>query len=306
MPIEHGYESATLNESDNGSHAPPSATWHTGDEGQASARGESLQQIDVDLLRPGRYQPRQDFSAAALEELADSIRAEGVVQPLVVRRLVGKAPQRYEIIAGERRWRAAQLAGLPSVPAVVREVDDHTALAQALVENIQREDLNPVEQARGIQRLVHEFSLTHQEAAARLGRSRDTVTHLLRILKLDPEVLQRIEEGALSLGHAKLLVGQSGPWQRFLAQETAREGLTVRQLEKRVRALDSAPTSNDEPSTGNRNADLVRLESRVTELVGAQTRVDFEPTQRRGRLAFSFHSLDELQGLLERLGYVDD
>jgi len=305
MPTDHGQVQATLKETGTESRGPEGATWHTSNDNHDAAHGDRLQQIDVDLVRPGRYQPRQDFAPEALDELADSIRAEGVLQPLVVRPLVGHLPQRYEIIAGERRWRAAQLAGLTSVPAVVREADDDTALAQALVENIQREDLNPVEQARGIQRLVHEFGLTHQQAAARLGRSRDTVTHLLRILKLDPEVLQHIETGALSLGHAKLLVGQSGAWQRFLAQETLRDGLSVRQLEKRVRALDGAPASKDSPDSG-RDADIVRLESRVTELVGAQTRVDFEPTQRRGRLAFSFHSLDELQGLLERLGYVDD
>jgi len=305
MPTEHGQLSATLNETGSETRGSEGATWHTSNGNHGAPCGDTLQQIDVDLLRPGRYQPRRNFAPDALDELADSIRVEGVLQPLVVRPLVGHLPQRYEIIAGERRWRAAQLAGLASVPAVVRQADDDTALAQALVENIQREDLNPVEQARGIQRLVHEFGLTHQQAAARLGRSRDTVTHLLRILKLDPEVLQHIEKDALSLGHAKLLVGQSAAWQRFLAQETLRDGLSVRQLEKRVRALDGAPANKDAPDSG-RDADIVRLESRVTELVGAQTRVDFEPTQRRGRLAFSFHSLEELQGLLERLGYVDE
>jgi len=171
------------------------------------------------------------------------------------------------------------------------------------VENIQREDLNPVEQARGVQRLIDEFGLTHQEAAARLGRSRDAVTHLLRILKLEAQVLQQVEDGTLSLGHAKLLAGQPTAWQRFLAVEVVRQGLSVRQIERRVRTLGA---KREEQQQLHRDADIVRLEQRVSELIGAKTQVDYEPGKRRGRIAFSFHTIEELQGLLERLGYTDD
>ena len=163
------------------------ATWHSA----AKVHEGGLRQLDVDLLRPGRYQPRRTFTPEALADLAESIRAEGVVQPIIVRPLPGTAPQRYEIIAGERRWRAAQLAGLQQVPTLVRHADDRSTLLQALVENIQREDLNPVETARGVEQLIGEFQLTHLEAARRLGRSRDAITHLLRILKLEPRFWPR-------------------------------------------------------------------------------------------------------------------
>ena len=278
------------------------ATWHSEPSRTAPAR-EELRQLDIDLLQPGRYQPRRRFAEAALEELAESIRAEGVLQPIMVRPLPGTLPQRYEIIAGERRWRAAQLAGLAWIPAVVRAADDRAVLVQALVENIQRENLNPVEEARGVQRLIDEFGLTHEEAARRFGRSRDAVTHLLRILKLDAEVLRQVEAGTLSLGHAKLLASQPAAWQSFLASEVARQGLSVRQLERRVRTLGA---KHNEQQQLHRDADIVRLEQRVSELIGAKTQVDYEPGKRRGRIAFNFHSLEELQGLLERLGYADD
>ena len=278
------------------------ATWH-GEPLRAAPARDELRQLDVDLLQPGRYQPRRNFAEDALAELAESIRAEGVLQPIVVRLLPGTLPQCYEIIAGERRWRAAQLAGLAQVPAVVRVADDRAALVQALIENIQREDLNPVEEARGVQRLIDEFDLTHEEAANRLGRSRDAVTHLLRILKLDAEVLRQVETRTLSLGHAKLLASQPIAWQRFLTTEVVRQGLSVRQLERRIRTLGVKP---EEQEHLNRDADIVRLEQRVSELIGAKTQVDYEPGKHRGRIVFSFHSLEELQGLLERFGYADD
>lgn len=270
-----------------------------------SLQGEvepGLRQVDIDLLQPGRYQPRRTFAPEALEELAGSIRAEGVVQPIIVRPLHGAGPARYEIIAGERRWRAAQLAGLRQIPALIRSPDDRSALVQALVENLQREDLNPVEAARGIQRLIDEFELTHLEAARRLGRSRDAVTHLLRILTLEPRVLAWIEEGRLTLGHAKLLVGLPQSLQQVIANEVIDRGLSVRALEQRIRAMDRTPGRSSKPESG-RDADIVRLEQRVGELVGAQTRVDYEPNRRQGRLTFTFHSLDALEGILERLGY---
>lgn len=261
-----------------------------------------LRQLDVDLLRPGRYQPRRKFTPEALAELAESIRTEGVVQPIIVRPLPGMTPPRYEIIAGERRWRAAQLAGLQRIPSLVRSTDDRSTLVQTLVENIQREDLNPVETARGVERLIGEFQLTHVEAARRLGRSRDAITHLLRILKLEPPVLAQVEDGRLSFGHAKLLVGLPQSTQLSMAEETVNNGLSVRALERRIRSLDSNPKQSPD-TTARRDADIVRLEQQVGEIVGAVTRVDYEPGRGRGRISFTFHSLEALEGILERLGY---
>ncbi len=264
--------------------------------------GLTLRQIDVDLLQPGRYQPRRTFMPAALEELAGSIRAEGVLQPIIARPLPGSTPLRYEIVAGERRWRAAQLAGLQSIPALVRTPDDRSALVQALVENIQREDLDPVETARGVQRLIDEFQLTHDEAARRLGRSRDAISHLLRILKLEPGVLTEVAQGRLSFGHAKLLVTLPQRMQQQLAEEVARKQLSVRALERRIRALSSEPDQQPTVSS-RRDPDIVRLEQRVGEMIGTETRVDYEPGSSRGRISLSFHSLEILEGILERLGY---
>ncbi len=274
------------------------ATWHSA----ARAHEGGLRQLDVDLLRPGRYQPRRTFTPEALANLAESIRAEGVVQPIIVRPLPGTAPQQYEIIAGERRWRAAQLAGLQQIPSLVRHADDRSTLLQALVENIQREDLNPVETARGVEQLIGEFQLTHLEAARRLGRSRDAVRHLLRILKLEPPVLTQVEDGRLSLGHAKLMVGLPQAMQLSLAQTTVSKGLSVRALERRIRSLHSKP----KPSTkthARRDADIVRLEQQVGEIVGTETRIDYAADRGQGRISFTFHSLEALEGILERLGW---
>lgn len=266
--------------------------------------GLTLRQIDVDLLQPGRYQPRRTFMPAALEELAGSIRAEGVLQPIIVRPLPGSTPLRYEIVAGERRWRAAQLAGLQSIPALVRTPDDRSALVQALVENIQREDLDPVETARGVQRLIDEFQLTHDEAARRLGRSRDAISHLLRILQLEPGVLTEVAQGRLSFGHAKLLVTLPQRMQQQLAEEVAHKQLSVRALEQRIRAARALSEPSQQPTVSSRrDPDIVRLEQRVGEMIGTETRVDYEPGSSRGRISLSFHSLEILEGILERLGY---
>lgn len=241
-----------------------------------------------------------------MAELAESIRTEGVVQPILVRLLPGTTPQRYEIIAGERRWRAAQLAGLQCIPVLVRATDDRSTLVQALVENIQREDLNPIETARGVERLIEEFQLTHVEAARRLGRSRDTITHLLRILKLESPILTQVEDGRLNLGHAKLLVGLPQAMQLVLAEDTVNKGLSVRALERRIRSLNSNPKPSTATHNTRRDADIMRLEQRVGEIVGAETRVDYESDKGRGRISFTFHSLEALEGILERLGYREE
>lgn len=261
-----------------------------------------LRQLDIDLLQPGRFQPRRQFTPGALADLTASIRTEGVLQPILVRPLPGTTPACYEIIAGERRWRAAQRAGLQQIPALVHAAADCAALVQALVENIQREDLNPVEAARGVARLIDDFQLTHTEVARRLGRSREAITHLLRILKLEPRVLARVEDRQLSLGHAKLLAGLPQAAQCSLAEEAVRLGLPVRALAQRIRSLNS----NANPSRSNnarRDVDIVRLERRVGELVGAETGIDYQAESRRGRITFAFHSLEALAGILERLGY---
>lgn len=272
---------------------------------EPNATETRVRQLDLDLLRPGRYQPRRRFTPEALAELAESIRTEGVVQPIIVRPLPGTTPQRYEIIAGERRWRAAQLAELQRIPALVRATDDRSTLVQALVENIQREDLNPVETARGVARLIDEFQLTHVEAARRLGRSRDAVTHLLRILKLEATVLAQVEDGRLSLGHAKLLVGLPQAMQLGLAEDAVNNGLSVRALERHIRSLNTkAKPATD--THARRDADIVRLEQRVGDIVGAQTRIDYSANHGRGQISFAFHSLEALDGILVRLGYCEE
>lgn len=265
----------------------------------------TVRQLDLDLLRPGRYQPRRRFTPETLAELAESFRTEGVVQPILVRPLLDTTPQRYEIIAGERRWRAAQLAGLQCIPALIRSTDDRSTLVQALVENIQREDLNPVETARGVERLIDEFQLTHVEAARRLGRSRDAITHLLRILKLEPRILAQVEDGRLSLGHAKLLVGLPQAIQLGLAEDTVTQGLSVRALERRIRSLNTKAKPATDAHT-RRDADIVRLEQEVGEILGAETRIDYAADRGRGRISFTFYSLEALEGILERLGYERD
>jgi len=262
----------------------------------------SLRQIDIDLLRPGHYQPRHDFAPEALAELASSIQAEGVLQPILVRPLPGTVPLCYEIIAGERRWRAAQSAGMHQIPALVRSMDDRSTLIQALVENLQRENLNPVETAQGVERLIKEFQLTQQEAARSLGRSRDAISHLLRILKLEAGVLAELAQGRISVGHAKRLVGLPQPMQQQLATEVMRKDLSVRARERRIRALNKE-TEPQSTAGARRDPDIVRLEQRVGEIVGAETRIDYEPGRGQGRIAFTFHSLEALEGILDRLGY---
>lgn len=285
----------TLTDETGHHHAPPGQDRTGLDTGR-------LRQIDVDLLRPGRYQPRREFTSGSLAELAESIRAEGMVQPIIVRPLPDTVPQNYEIIAGERRWRAAQMAGIQHVLVLVRPLDDRATLVQALVENLQREDLNPVDTARGIERLIVEFQLTHQEAARRLGRSRDAISHLLRILKLDSAVLAHISNGQLSLGHAKLLPGLPQPMQRALCDEVVHQGMSVRTLERRIRHLNR--NTREQPALNRqRDPDIVRLEQRVGEIVGAETRIDYDTQQGRGQLVFTIHSLEALEGILERLGY---
>jgi ParB family chromosome partitioning protein len=260
--------------------------------GQPGVDGE-LRQIPLDQLQRGKYQPRRDMKEEALKELAESIKKQGVVQPIIVRPL---GERRFEIIAGERRWRAAQMAGLETVPAVVRDVPDRTAIAMALIENIQRADLNPLEEAEAMQRLIAEFSVTHQEAAEAVGRSRAAVSNLLRLLELSREVQDLVRQGALEMGHARALLALKGPAQTEAARRVVDKGLTVRDTEKLVRnKLKEAGETRAHPGKKT-DPDVSRLERALTEKLGAKVVV--EGKGKGGRLVIHYSSLDELDGIL--------
>jgi ParB family chromosome partitioning protein len=265
----------------------------------AARPGHGLNELPVDLVRQGRYQPRVAFEEAALEELASSIRARGIVQPIVVR--PSGDGVHYEIVAGERRWRAAQLAGLDRIPAVVRDVPDEDALALALIENVQREDLNPIEEAAALRRLIDEFSLTHQEAAEAVGRSRVAASNLVRLLDLEPDVRAMLEDGRLEMGHGRALLALEGPRQREAAAQSARRGLSVRETEALVRRLTVAGDRARHPARPV-DPDVRHLETSVSELLGA--RVSIKQGRRgKGRLSIDYDSLEQLDGILERLGH---
>lgn len=255
---------------------------------------DTLLHVGVEQLRRGRFQPRHDFPAETLLELADSIRSQGVVQPIVVRPLPDGG---YEILAGERRWRAAQLAGLHEVPVVVREMDDKAAALLAMTENVQREDLNPVDEAEGIARLVDELGLTHKEIAEALGYKREQISHLLRVSRLEIPVKDLIAAGRLMLGHAKVLAGLNGNQQIRVAQQAAARHWTVRRLEREVR-LQAEEVGN----RSRRDPDIDRLERMVGETVGSPTSLDFNEVSKDGTILFRFHNLEELEGILVRLG----
>lgn len=256
--------------------------------------------LAVDLIQRGRYQPRRNFDEDKLRELADSITAQGVVQPVVVRSV---ADGKYELIAGERRWRAAQLAGLQEIPAVVREVDDQAAMAMALIENIQRDDLNPLEEATALHRLLEEFGLTHQQVAQAVGKSRTTVTNLIRLLELNPEVKARVERGELEMGHARALLALKGEQQSAAAARVAERGLSVRETEVLVRKLLSAGAAAPTVARAadpDADPDVRRLLSDLTDRLGAKVQLQQQPGG-KGRLLISYNSLDELEGILAHI-----
>ncbi|MGB7213520.1 MAG: ParB/RepB/Spo0J family partition protein, partial [Gammaproteobacteria bacterium] len=260
-----------------------------------------LRELPVDLLQRGRYQPRVDMREETLAELADSIRKQGIVQPIVVRPLKGTGETRYEIIAGERRWRAAQLAGLEKVPAVIRDIPDEAAVAVALIENIQRENLNPLEEARALKRLIDEFDMTHAQAAEAVGRSRVTVSNLLRLLELPEAVRALVERRELDMGHARALAGITSPSvQLELANRIVREGWSVRETEKAIRRLteaQQAPAVERRPQAKDPN--IRRLEAELSERLGAA--VSIEHGEKGGRIVIRYHSLDELDGIIEHI-----
>ncbi|WP_447554757.1 ParB/RepB/Spo0J family partition protein [Vreelandella sp. EE22] len=259
-----------------------------------SVATERLERLPLGQLSRGKYQPRRDIQPEALEELADSIRAQGVMQPIVVRP-VGEA--RYEIIAGERRWRAAQLAELDVIPAVIREVTDEVALALALIENIQRENLNAVEEAMALKRLGDEFELTQQQIADAVGKSRTQVANLLRLLTLDPEVQTLLERGDLDMGHARALLTLKSAQQRRVAHEVVNNDLTVRATEALVKKLASDESAKATPSRSTKTADVTRLETQLGELLGAPVSID-HGQRGKGKVTIRYTSLEELDGIL--------
>lgn len=286
------------------SHEKPSADQPAHGNSVAGEGGASSSQSSVDqliriplaALSRGQFQPRREFNQQSLEELAASIRSRGVMQPIVVRPLAsGTGRQRYEIIAGERRWRAAQLADLEVIPAVVRELNDEAALALGLIENIQREDLNAVEEALALKRLIDEFELTQQQVADALGKSRAQIANLLRLLALESEVLGMLERRELDVGHARALLPLKGTRQRHTARDVVAKGLTVRQTEALVKRLLKPKAKDAAPG-----ADVLQLETRLGELLGAAVKID-HGSSGKGKVEIKYSSLDELDGILAHI-----
>jgi ParB family transcriptional regulator, chromosome partitioning protein len=272
----------------------------------AKLPGDELAHLPLDLLQRGKYQPRVDMRTESLEDLASSIRAQGIVQPIVVRPVDGAAPgqsQRYEIIAGERRWRAAQIAGLATVPAVIRRVPDEAAIAMSLIENIQRENLNPLEEARALERLISEFGITHQQAADAVGRSRAAVSNLLRLLELPDEVSAFVERRELEMGHARALLGLTHRRQQIeVGTLVAKRGLSVRDTEAMVRAMLAKASGATVATKESKGLDpnVRRLQDELSEKLGARVEIQ-HAANGRGKVVVSYHSLDELDGILEHI-----
>ncbi|AVG14857.1 MULTISPECIES: ParB/RepB/Spo0J family partition protein [Chromobacteriaceae] len=257
---------------------------------------DRLSTLPIDSIRPGKYQPRSFMNEAALDELAASIRAQGIIQPLIVRELgLGD----YELIAGERRWRASRKAGLSEVPVVIKSVPDEAALAMALIENIQRQELDPIEEAQGIKRLVDEFGLTHEAAADAVGRSRSAVSNLLRLLALPQPLQQMMHEGQLEMGHARALLSLPTVSQLELANEAVRKGMSVREVERRVQQH-AAQKTTVAPQQKRVDPDVARLEEQVSEAIGARVSIR-QASGGCGKLVIDYASLDELDFLLEKL-----
>ncbi|MGH8053710.1 MAG: ParB/RepB/Spo0J family partition protein [Stenotrophomonas sp.] len=262
--------------------------------------GEVLRKLPVDQLQPGKYQPRRDMDEGKLAELAESIKAQGIIQPILVRQIEGG---KYEIIAGERRWRASRLAGLDAVPVVVRELEDRTVIAMALIENIQREDLNPLEEAEALARLVSEFTLTHAEAAQAVGRSRASVSNLLRLIDLPIGVRVLLETRRLEMGHARALLTLAPELATKLAEEAADEGWSVREVEHRAQqfAAGKVPGARKaKPSPTAPQADIASLETELSESLGTKVAIS-HGRGGKGKLVIHYTDLDTLEGVLERL-----
>lgn len=280
-----------------GSDAPLAPTPAIPGDASGEAVEDRLERLPLGQLTRGKYQPRRDIQPEALEELADSIRAQGVMQPIVVRPI---GVDRYEIIAGERRWRAAQLAELDVIPAVIREVSDEVALALALIENIQRENLNAIEEAMALKRLGDEFALTQQQIADAVGKSRTQVANLLRLLALDPEVQTLLERGDLDMGHARALLTLNSVQQRQVAHEVVNNDMTVRATEALVKKVQTSQAPSKPPSRPAKVADVAKLETHLGELLGAPVSID-HGQKGKGKLTIRYTSLEELDGILSHI-----
>jgi ParB family chromosome partitioning protein len=266
--------------------------------GSDKPHGDDQRNLPVERLKPGKYQPRTHMDQESLAELAASIKAQGVMQPILVR-AIDNTPgaERYEIVAGERRWRACQMAGLSEVPVLIRSIPDEQALAMALIENIQRENLNPLEEAQGLQRLIDEFGLTHQQAADAVGRSRPATSNLLRLLQLTAPVQELLMTGQLDMGHARALLPIASGQQLGLAQRIVQKGLSVRETERLVQQLINPPKKSPEK---NVDRDLLRLQEELSDGLGANVAIRTNK-KGMGKLTIEFNGLDQLDGLIFRL-----
>ena len=257
----------------------------------------TLQELPVEFLQRGKYQPRRDIDQDALAELASSIAQQGVMQPIVVRKV---ALDKYEIIAGERRWRATQQAGLATIPAIIRELTDEAAIAMALIENIQREDLNAIEESRALLRLQDEFGLTQQQVADAVGKSRTAVTNLMRLASLEDAVQKQLELGEIELGHAKCLLGLDGEDQIIAGRQVAANALSVRQTESLIKQIKSGSTNKPQVTTAGADADILRLQESLSDRLGAAVLIQHK-TSGGGKLVIKYHSSDELEGILSKI-----
>ena len=264
---------------------------------QAAEKDGDLKNIPIDLIQRGKYQPRTDMHEEALEELAASIRAQGVMQPIVVRPI---SSDKYEIIAGERRWRASQIAGLDSIPAIIKLVGDEAAIAMSLIENIQRENLNPIEEAMALKRLQDEFELTQQEVADAVGKSRATVTNLMRLIGLSIDVRRMLEHGDLEMGHARALLSLPDIQQSEAARSVVGKGLSVRQTESLVRRLIAQAGSNNRAGPKMVDPDIKNLEENLADKLGAKVMIQ-HTVKGKGQLVLKYNSLDELEGILSHI-----
>ena len=263
-------------------------------ESREGGEEHQLQALPIEHLQRGKYQPRKDMNPEKLQELADSINAQGIIQPIVVRKI---AVDKYEIVAGERRWRAAQLAGLQQVPVVIKEIDDRAAMAIALIENIQREDLNPLEEADALKRLLDEFEMTLQQVADAVGKSRATVSNLLRLIDLQPEVKKLLITRQLEMGHARALLSLDGPKQVVAGNKVVKEGLTVRATERLVKDSQAEPKI---PTPKKIDHDTLRLQEDLTAKLGAKVLIDHKENG-AGKLVIAYASLEELDGILGKI-----
>lgn len=266
----------------------------------SAAANESLRQIPLELIQPGAFQPRHDFNEQSLQELADSIRAQGILQPIVLRQV---KPQQYEIIAGERRWRAAQIAGLAVVPALIKEISNQAALAIGLIENIQREDLNALEEAKALLRLIEEFNLTHEEVAKSVGKSRAMVSNLLRLLQLDDHVKTLLAHGDIEMGHARAILALPTQKQRIAAEQIIHKQLSVRETEKLVKQL-LEPGQKKKIFNTKINPNLVKLQETLSSSLGAPVRF-LHKKSGAGKLIIDYSNLDILDGILKKIGLSD-